>query len=36
MHPVVPPELMHSAAQMAIYFVTVVAGLISLMWTVRA
>lgn len=36
MQPVVPPELMQSAAQMVIYFVTVVAGLVSLMWTVRA
>jgi hypothetical protein len=36
MQPVVPPELMHSAVQMMVYFVTVVAGLVSLMWTVRA
>jgi hypothetical protein len=35
MHLVVPPELMHSAAQMAIYFVTVVAGFLSLLWTAR-
>lgn len=32
----VPPELMHSAAQMVICFVTVVVGFFSLMWTARA
>lgn len=35
MPPVYPPELMTSAAQMVIYFVTVVAGLVSFMMTAR-
>jgi hypothetical protein len=35
MHPVFPPELMTSAAQMVIYFATVVAGLVSFLVTTR-
>jgi hypothetical protein len=35
MHPVIPPELMSSAAQMLVYFFTVVAGLVSFMMITR-
>jgi hypothetical protein len=36
MHSVIPQELLSSAAQMLIYFFTVVAGLVSFMMTTRA
>jgi hypothetical protein len=36
MHPVIPPEMTSSAAQMLLYFVTVVAALVSFMMTARA
>jgi len=35
MHPLVPPEMIHSAAQMMIYLVTVVASVMSVMWSMR-
>jgi hypothetical protein len=35
MHPVMPPELMHSAAQMVVYFATVVAGVVGFLMTTR-
>jgi len=36
MQPVIPAELMHSTAQLLVYFVTIVAGLVSFMWSTRA
>ena len=36
MYPLIPPEMMGSAAQLVIYFVTIVAALISFMMTSRA
>jgi hypothetical protein len=33
MHLTLPPEMIHEAAQVAIYFVTVVAGLMSFLLT---
>ena len=35
MYPLIPPEMMSSAAQLVIYFVTIVAALISFMMTSR-
>jgi hypothetical protein len=32
MHLTLPPEMIHQAAQVAIYFVTVVAGLVSFLF----
>jgi hypothetical protein len=36
MYPVIPPEMMNSAAQIAICLVTIVAALFGLMMTARA
>jgi hypothetical protein len=36
MPPVIPPEMMNSAAQLLIAFVTMVAALVSFMMTARA
>ena len=36
MHPVIPPEMISSAVQLAVYFVTAVAVLFSVMMTARA
>ena len=36
MHPVIPQELMTSAAQMLVYVFTVVASLVSFLMTARA
>ena len=35
MHLLIPPEMLSAAAQMAVYFVTIVAALISFMVTAR-
>jgi hypothetical protein len=35
MQPVIPPEMLSSAAQMMVYFVTLVTVLMSLMMTAR-
>ena len=35
MHLTLPPEMIHEAAQVAIYFVAVVAGLMSFLLTAR-
>lgn len=36
MYPVIPAEMISSAVQLAIYFVTVVAALANFLFTVRA
>jgi hypothetical protein len=36
MQPAIPPEMLNSAAQLVIYVVTVVAGLMSFLMTGRA
>jgi len=36
MYPVIPPDMLNSAAQMVIYFATIVAALMSFMIAARA
>lgn len=31
----VPPEMIHCTAQVVVYFITVVAGVVSLLWMAR-